>query len=80
MSTIRLQIENFFSIFDNVNDAFAGTLSHNSNADFHKMKDELMNETIPSIGEDRQNLKTDAGNVVSDYRKAFELKKAELEK
>ncbi len=80
MSSILLQIGNLLGIFDNVTDAFAGSLSHNNNADFRKMKDELMNQDIPSIGEDRQNLKSDAINVAGDYRKAFDIKKAELVK
>ena len=40
--------------------------------------EELYNSDIPTSRNDRINLKNDGSNVVSDYKKALELKKQEI--
>ena len=77
MNIILLQLENFFDIFDNVTDVFSGNYSGKS-IEISQMRRQLKNETIPTIGNDRKNLKEDSSKVVGDYTKALELKKAEL--
>ncbi|WP_255566963.1 hypothetical protein [Flavobacterium litorale] len=36
------------------------------------MKKELQTEKVPTINQDRLNLKSDSSKVAKDYRKAFE--------
>ncbi len=77
MSSILFRIGNLFDIFENVTDAFSGNYSAD-NKEIVKMKHQLENEDVPTIGNDRQNLKADAHKVAGDYRKAFDVRKEEL--
>lgn len=73
MSAIIL---NIFNVFENVIDVFNGSYS-NDNAELKKMRHEL-DDPIPTVREDRKNLKIDGSKVSADFNKAFEEKKAEL--
>jgi FMN-dependent NADH-azoreductase len=77
MDTFKRRFNLIIGIFDNVGDSFSGSYSEN-NAEISIMRSELETEKIPSISDDRENLKKDSSNVVSDYNKAFRAKKAEL--
>lgn len=44
------------------------------NKSFTKMKDEILNQNLPSVKEDKKNLREDILNVYSDYRIAFNEK------
>ncbi len=77
MSTLFLSIGNFFSIFENVTECFSGSFT-DDNAEVREMRKQLRNEPIHVPNTDRQNLKKDGANIVSDYKKAYEAKKEEL--
>jgi len=77
METIRLCIGNFFSIFGNVTDGFSGNF-HMDNDELIQMKRQLVTEDVPTISDDRKNLKEDAAKVSGDYKKAFETKKSDI--
>ena len=77
MNTLFFRLGNFFSIFENAMEIFAGNYSVD-NQEIAVMKRELKTEDIPTIGSDRQNLKDDASKIVGDYKKAFDAKKEEL--
>jgi hypothetical protein len=74
MSNLILHLENFFSIFSNVTEAFAGNYT-SENEEVLEMKKKLVNEQIPTTNQDRANLKNDGTKVVIDYKKAFDIKK-----
>lgn len=77
MNIILTQIENIFDIFNNVTEVFSGNYS-GKGVEISKMRYQLENESIPTIGNDRKNLKDDSSKVVEDYKKALEYKKSEL--
>lgn len=77
METIKLCIGNFFQVFGSVTNGFSGNFEVN-NEEINQMKRELTTEKVPTIGDDRKNLKEDASKVSNDYKKAFEAKKSEI--
>jgi len=78
MSDLIISIENLFdNLFKDVTTSFVGNY-HNNNPEVGKIIEELYNDDIPTSRNDRINLKNDGSNVVSDYKKALELKKQEI--
>lgn len=77
MNTIKICIGNFFNIFGNVTEAFSGNFQLD-NEELIQMKRQLETEDVPTIADDRKNLKDDASRVSGDYKKAFDIKKEEM--
>ncbi|TAF44126.1 MAG: hypothetical protein EAZ51_02945 [Sphingobacteriales bacterium] len=75
MSNLIFSIEMLLTnLFKNVGHSFAGNY-RTGNVEIKKSINELYNNEIPTLRNDRINLKKDGSNVASDYKKAFELKK-----
>lgn len=73
--SITICFNNVFGVIDEVKEAFTGNYK-SKNAEYLQMKNDVL-VNIPSTAQDRVNLRKDATNVASDYKKAFEEKKVE---
>ncbi len=75
MSNLIFSIEMlFFNLFKGVTSSFSGNYRSN-NAETKKYIHEFYHDDIPTLKNDRINLKKDGLNVATDYKKAFELKR-----
>jgi hypothetical protein len=80
MSKLIISLEELYcNIFKNVAVSFSGTYT-SDNKDMEDIKNEILFSPTPSIHQDRINLKKDASNVASDYRKAYQERKEEYSK
>ena len=78
MSNLIISLEELFgNLFKETSNSFTGTY-HIRNKEINELIEELRSEQIPTPRNDRANLRNDASNVASDYKKAFELKKEEI--
>ena len=77
-SNLIISIENlFYALFKEVANSFSGAYSTTINKEFEDLKEDILNAPVPGINQDRVNLKKKKKKVVSDYKKAFDLKKQE---